>query len=942
MQRAKLKGSRPQTRPQADGLQETRYRGLSSQSTSSNSLGTGDQFNAPQGNMSVTQGPGNQFPGANFQGTVNFHTTGKAHSASPLQECLQSLAFPEMDRRSNDIDIAAQGTCEWLFQHEKFTRWERSDRALLWIKGKPGSGKSTLLRHVLKQLEVKKGGEDLIFLSFFFHGRGSELQKTPSGLFRALLYQLITSNLDQTPDAAITGFVNDFERQCKTRGKLGEGWQWDPQALRRSLNSLLQSVLTTRPVWLFIDALDECGRKDAVRLVEEFKSLLKSSQYNSSKQFHICFTCRHYPNLDMNTDDLFEIHVEDENRTDISTFVGEKLSSFQGRTKSSIPDLIIQRANGVFLWAELVVKNVLDLDRDGETVCKIEAEISSVPQELDDLFRELIREMDSASLKLIQWICFAMRPLTVDELRWAMFIDVDCRHRSLQACHNSKHYEPDSKRFKRRVQTLSRGLAEVTSDEQTVQFIHQSVKDFFIQKGLSALDTSPTIRFFTALEVIHQSIKDFSIKKGPSVLDEGPGLYMSTTLIVLATVFFYLHYFTRGPQSLSPGHSSPPPIIRAMVSAFLVRGVSVRDAKADFIARIAHYRLSRICIRYLAMEEVGRSTEHEDDDFPFLRYALTSWVPHTKASDARSVPQEDLLECFEWSSHSVVERWVRVYREIHALKYSNYHPPDGTSLVHVLSRYGLLGPLRVIMQRADHTDVDIKDGVGRTPLSYAAEFGHEAVIRLLLDNGAYIETADKNGRTPLSRATTQGHGAVIQLLLDNGAYIEAADNDGWTPLMYAVTPWLKPVVRQLYHSGPSGPNSEFRDYQLQLRLIEDLNRKRLMKAGQRQALATTNNREAFVRLLLDKGANIQVKDKDGLTLLWCATILGEEAVIRLLLDKGANTEGTDKVGNTLVSYAIKDNNKPVVRLLQLHTTVGLEESPHPRPKHNYNLRPRHT
>lgn len=42
--------------------------------------------------------------------------------------------------------------------------------------------------------------------------------------------------------------------------------------------------------------------------------------------------------------------------------------------------------------------------------------------------------------------------------------------------------------MKRRVQTLSRGLAEVTLDTKVVQFIHQSVKDFFIQKGLSALD----------------------------------------------------------------------------------------------------------------------------------------------------------------------------------------------------------------------------------------------------------------------------------------------------------------------------------------------------------------------------------------------------------------------------------------------------------------------
>jgi hypothetical protein len=78
--------------------------------------------------------------------------------------------------------------------------------------------------------------------------------------------------------------------------------------------------------------------------------------------------------------------------------------------------------------------------------------------------------------------------------------------------------------MKRRVQTLSRGLAEVTPPfgAQVVQFIHQSVKDFFVEKGLSALDSSLT--------------------------------------------------------------------------------------STDLAIGTAQSRLSRICIRYLAMEEIGRST----------------------------------------------------------------------------------------------------------------------------------------------------------------------------------------------------------------------------------------------------------------------------------------------------------------------------------------------
>jgi hypothetical protein len=57
----------------------------------------------------------------------------------------------------------------------------------------------------------------------------------------------------------------------------------------------------------------------------------------------------------------------------------------------------------------------------------------------------------------------------------------------IQACQSAEDYVPGSAGMKRKVQTLSRGLAEFTQT-QVAQFIHQSVEDFFLGKGLSALD----------------------------------------------------------------------------------------------------------------------------------------------------------------------------------------------------------------------------------------------------------------------------------------------------------------------------------------------------------------------------------------------------------------------------------------------------------------------
>jgi hypothetical protein len=98
---------------------------------------------------------------------------------------------------------------------------------LLWVKGKPGSGKSTLLKKAFKHItETPKVGDRALVLSFFFHGRGVELQRTPLGFFRSLLHQI----LRQVPDA-LSNLVDTFERRLKEKGKQEEKWQWHPNEL---------------------------------------------------------------------------------------------------------------------------------------------------------------------------------------------------------------------------------------------------------------------------------------------------------------------------------------------------------------------------------------------------------------------------------------------------------------------------------------------------------------------------------------------------------------------------------------------------------------------------------------------------------------------------------------------------------------------------------------
>jgi ankyrin repeat protein len=103
---------------------------------------------------------------------------------------------------------------------------------------------------------------------------------------------------------------------------------------------------------------------------------------------------------------------------------------------------------------------------------------------------------------------------------------------------------------------------------------------------------------------------------------------------------------------------------------------------------------------------------------------------------------------------------------------------------------------------------DLKDSYSRTPLSYAAEYGHEAMVALLLEKGAELDTKDTYGWTPLSYAAGSGHEAVVKLLLEKGAELEIKDTDGWTPLSYAARNGREAVVELLLEKGADPRSSK--------------------------------------------------------------------------------------------------------------------------------------
>ena len=84
---------------------------------------------------------------------------------------------------------------------------------------------------------------------------------------------------------------------------------------------------------------------------------------------------------------------------------------------------------------------------------------------------------------------------------------------------------------------------------------------------------------------------------------------------------------------------------------------------------------------------------------------------------------------------------------------------------------------------------------------HAAQRGHLAVVRELLDRGAKINMGDRHYNTPLLYASEQGRLAVVKLLLDRGAKINQADDSGMNAVMLAASEGHLAVVRELIDRG---------------------------------------------------------------------------------------------------------------------------------------------
>ncbi|MCR4939953.1 MAG: ankyrin repeat domain-containing protein [Treponemataceae bacterium] len=189
------------------------------------------------------------------------------------------------------------------------------------------------------------------------------------------------------------------------------------------------------------------------------------------------------------------------------------------------------------------------------------------------------------------------------------------------------------------------------------------------------------------------------------------------------------------------------------------------------------------------------------------------------------------------------------------------------------------------------------DGIGNTPLHYAAEWKLDSSVAVLLEKGANPNIQNSNGETPLFFSVKSDSPSTIQLLLDKGADKNMRDFLGNTTLHACVRWDSRDAAKKLIANGVS-INAQNISGKTPLH--------EAAKAG----------RTVMVELLLSNGADINATDTTGKTVLIDALQSGNTELVKMLINKGASPHIQEMYGRNAYHEAAESGSIELINIIR--------------------------
>lgn len=469
-----------------------------------------------------------------FGGNVhmgNVYHQGLSRDQQILQSIIESLRYDRMESRREMLAEAERGTFEWAFKEAEteiangqwdwtkvdmtFKPWlEGGDEGMFCFVGKPGSGKSTFMKFLSNHpsideaCEVWLEGKRLFRAEHFFWIAGTHMQKSYCGLLRNLLYQclLAISGSDSQMDAHHV--TNALKSRCSSSRRNAA---WASQELENVLSRLILSLPDTKYLF-FIDGLDECEPQE--QLEKLARKMVWISQLPNVK---LCVSCRPWENITQNLTLESMLCIDQLTYNDMKLYLESRLLftetkaithlEFGERIAQSeqLMGDIIQAAEGVFLWLELMVNELINAVRKNSDIDALRRVFEEFPPDLNAYLTALIYRIPKGRSNISD---------TASALKLAMVTHTDARY----------PYDFASRRcvvnfWLLQNKMLTEEIAWYDFDERpysapdcekmvgmTRQFLFETCRDLLVIVPIRNVVQTP---FDANVEFVHRSVFDF-------------------------------------------------------------------------------------------------------------------------------------------------------------------------------------------------------------------------------------------------------------------------------------------------------------------------------------------------------------------------------------------------------------------------------------------------
>ncbi|ROV98495.1 hypothetical protein VPNG_08559 [Cytospora leucostoma] len=409
----------------------------------------------------------------------------------------------------------------------KLNSWLRSGSGIFHISGKAGSGKSTLTKMITKsartrtKLESWAGARKLVTSDHYFWSTGSEIEKSYEGLYRSILYDVLRQCPSLIPKVfpqQWKGLGDSTSTTAAERISVDQS-RFLPSDIRHAFDLLLSHQLDDQyRICLMIDGLDEfCGESYDHRQLAE-----SVTRWSGRSNVKCLLSSRPYPEFIETFPEDTRLYLHKINQYDICRFSSHMFQTDRHfyRVRPFLKEIVfevVERSEGVFLWAVLVVRVLLGA-AVWESKDTIFDKLKQLPSQLEELYEKLLgtlSKFDRERAKRIFLLAMYDPPaaykyyylgpmhsivrrgleLSSFALSWLDNLK-DPSFPSARTCQVRKdELQQRCKEAEQRVVALTKGLLEITiADgeepgsakilERHFQFMHRSVADYLESSDL--------------------------------------------------------------------------------------------------------------------------------------------------------------------------------------------------------------------------------------------------------------------------------------------------------------------------------------------------------------------------------------------------------------------------------------------------------------------------